>query len=207
MATLPDLPTAMALLEEGHRRNPGPWMAHSINVGAAARHIAARLPGLDPERVYLLGLLHDIGRREGVTGMRHVYDGHRFLLDLGYADAARIALTHSFPVKDIGAVFGAWDCTPAEVAELSSALDAVTYTDEDRLLQLCDCLAIANGFCLLEKRLVDVVMRYGKAGFPAWVHVKWAAYFDLLHHFDRLLGHSVYDLLPGVEAITFNRSV
>ena len=29
------------------------------------------------------------------------------------------------------------------------------------LIQLCDGLALPNGFCLLEKRLLDVSMRYG----------------------------------------------
>ena len=37
--------------------------------------------------------MHDIGRRTGPNRDRHLLDGHDFLLDLGYTDAARIALT------------------------------------------------------------------------------------------------------------------
>ena len=33
-----------------------------------------------------MGLLHDIGRREGVTGMRHTLDGYRYLLEQGFDD-------------------------------------------------------------------------------------------------------------------------
>lgn len=35
------------------------------------------------------------------------------------------------------------------------------YDDYDRLAHLCDALAMSTGFCLLEKRFVDVTIRYG----------------------------------------------
>ncbi len=193
----------MDLLREAEGRNPGPWVANSINVGRAAQFIAEHVPHLDPQRVYILGLLHDIGRREGVTGMRHVIDGYRFLNGLGYPDAARIALTHSFPLQEARAVFGAWDCPPGDFDEMERALLALTYIDEDRLLQLCDSLAMAEGFWLTEKRLVDVFMRYGKNGVDPRVHAKFLAYFDLLRHFDALIGRSIYLVLPGVVETTF----
>ncbi len=66
--TIPTLTQAQTLLAEAETRNPGPWVAHSINVARAAQLIAERHPDLDPDRAYILGLLHDIGRREGVTG-------------------------------------------------------------------------------------------------------------------------------------------
>ena len=34
------------------------------------------------------------------------------------------------------------------------------YDDYDRLVQLWDAWAMPSGFCLLEKRFVDVTMRY-----------------------------------------------
>ena len=33
-----------------------------------------------------------------------------------------------------------------------------TYTSYDRLIQLCDALALPSGFCLVEKRLMDVAL-------------------------------------------------
>ena len=53
-----------------------------------------------------MGLLHDIGRREGVSGFNHVTDGYHFLLSLGFADAARICLTYSFSFQQIDEFFG-----------------------------------------------------------------------------------------------------
>ncbi len=144
--------------------NPGPWVAHSINVARAAELIAVRHPSLDPKRAYILGLLHDIGRRAGRTGMRHVIDGYVYLSDLGYDAAARICLTHSFPYQNPRAVFGEWDCTDQEFQLMSDALMNITYDEYDRLFQLCNSLALPEGFCLIEKRLIDVFLRYGQHG-------------------------------------------
>ena len=94
----------------------------------------------------MLGLLHDIGRRAGVTGMRHVLDGYRFLTAVGCEDAARISMTHSFPNRDVREIFGEWDCTPEELAFIEDYLAQVAYDDYDRLIQLCDSLAMAIGF-------------------------------------------------------------
>ena len=44
--------------------NPGPWTKHSINVGIAACNISAKIATMDSEKAYILGLLHDIGRRK-----------------------------------------------------------------------------------------------------------------------------------------------
>src|SRR5512139_2554397 len=102
--SVPTLQQAEALLSEAHDRNPGPWTMHSRHVALAARLIAERHPLLDPDVAEVVGLLHDIGRREGVTGMRHVLDGYNHLAALGFEDAARICLTHSFAVKRLEAI-------------------------------------------------------------------------------------------------------
>lgn len=39
------------------------YSKHSMNVGVAARNIAERIPGMDPTKAYIIGLLPDIGRR------------------------------------------------------------------------------------------------------------------------------------------------
>ena len=45
--------------------------------------IASQCPDLDVEQAVICGLLHDIGRRYGVTYLAHVYDGYRYLMELG----------------------------------------------------------------------------------------------------------------------------
>lgn len=188
------------MVREAGELNPGPWTAHSILVAQAAERIAAHLPGLDTEHAYIVGLLHDMGRRAGVTGNRHIYDGYRYLSDAGYEPAARVALTHSFAYKDLGAIFGEFDCTPAELRFIEDYLAAVEFDDYDRLIQLCDSLAMADGYVLMEKRMVDVLLRYGPA--PAMVP-KWRATFQIRDDFERAMGRSVYSLLPSVIENTF----
>lgn len=201
--SMPTREHALALLHEAERMNPGAWVAHSVNVACAAQAIASHCDDLDAERVYSLGLLHDIGRREGVSGMKHVTDGWKYLRALGHHDAARIALTHSFPLQNPDAVMGQWDCSPEDYRAASSALMALTYNEEDRLLQLCDSLALAEGFLLIEKRLVDVFLRYSANGVNDLIAPKWRAIFALERHFSRRTGGSIYRLLPGVVENTF----
>lgn len=188
------------LLAHGEARNPGGWAAHSRHVALAAAAIAGHHALLDPQSAYIAGLLHDIGRQEGQTNMRHVLDGYRFLSGLGYHDAARICLTHSFAIQDVHAHAGIWDCSAAELAFVEQRLLALTYDTYDRLIQLCDALATAEGLCLLEKRLVDVAMRHGVNRYTL---PRWQAIFALQADFEQATAVPLYSLLPGVVETTF----
>lgn len=203
MTTLLKIPTleeAERLMHEAECKNPGPWVQHSVNVAQAARLIAAQHPTLDADSAYTLGLLHDIGRREGVTDLRHVLDGYTFLKDAGFEDAAQICLTHSFPIQDIRVGSGQWDCSPVEYAFIEGYLASISYTDYDRLIQLCDSLALPSGFCLMEKRLVDVALRRGINDYTV---DKWKAFLSIQQAFEQAIGQSIYALLPGVVGGTF----
>ncbi len=203
---IPGIDEAARLLDEAGARNPGPWTAHSRHVADAARRIAARVPELDAEAAYVLGLLHDIGRRAGVTGMRHVLDGYDYLLALGFDDAARVSMTHSFPAGDIREIFGGWDCDATELALIRDYLARVEFDDYDRLIQLCDALAMAEGFVLMEKRMMDVAIRYGQEnGISAYSVRKWRKKFEIRADFEQRMGCNIYDLLPGVVENTFRR--
>jgi hypothetical protein len=189
-----------AMLQEAEALNPGPWVAHSRHVAEAASAIASCLPEMDAETAYGLGCLHDIGRRAGVTGMRHMLDGYNYLKSLGYEDAARISMTHSYPIKDAKAGADLWNGSAEEARFVQAYLDQIDYDRYDRLIQLCDALALPSGFCLMEKRLVDVVLRYGTN--PLTIP-KWKAYFAIKDDFEREIGRSIYSLLPDVVENTF----
>lgn len=199
--SVPTLQEAQALLDAAALLNPGPWVSHSWFVGDAAARLAAHLPGLSPETARSLGMLHDIGRRAGVTGMRHIIDGYRFLSGLGFARAARICLTHSFPVKDLRFSISLWDCTAEETDFIAGYLERTVYDDYDRLFQLCDALALPEGFCLLEKRFVDVALRHGY--FESTID-RWRETMRIRARFEQILGRSVYHYLPGVVETTFD---
>jgi hypothetical protein len=200
---LPTRSRAESLLRTAARRNPGPWVDHVRVAAGAARALAAHLPGMDPDAAYILGLLHDIGRGSGgpgVADVRHILDGFALLGDAGYPGAARICLTHSFPIKDVDAFASAWDCPPREKRAVQDYLDGLEYDDYDRLIQLCDALSLPSGPCLLEKRLVDVALRHGV---NALTVDKWRAFGEIRRDVEARAGTSVYRLLPGVVATTF----
>jgi hypothetical protein len=201
LVKIPDRQEAVKLLAEAGQLNPGPWIDHVRYVALAAELIASRHPALDAEVAYVLGLLHDIGRREGVTGARHILDGYHFLAAKGYDDAARICLTHSFPNQNIGEIFGEWDGTADEHRFVANYLAKIAYTPYDRLLQLCDALALPTGYCLLEKRFIHVVLRYG---FNDHTLAKWRATYLIQAEFEEVIGCSVYSILPDVVENTLN---
>ncbi len=197
---LPSPTVAENLLAEAEQLNPGRWIPHSQHVGQAARAIATADGELDPDRAYVCGLLHDIGRRAGRTSMRHAIDGYHFLTGKGYDETARICLTHSFALQNTNAVFGRWDCTAEERAFVDRYIADVEYTPHDRLIQLCDALALPSGYVLIEKRLMDVALRYGVNEFAV---DKWRAVFGIKESFEERIGHSIYEALPGVIENTF----
>lgn len=189
---LPTREQAEAVLAEALPHNPGPWGNHSRLVAHCAQAIAAACPdgALDPERAYVLGLLHDIGRRFGRGHLRHVYDGWQYMLSLGWEENARICLTHSFNRHTLEDYVGSNDLTAGEYAALEQALARTEYTDYDRLIQLCDSLAGGEGILDIEERMADVKRRYG--GYP---QAKWDANLALKAEFERRTGRSVYEIV------------
>jgi len=196
----PTLKETQDILFESGKMNPGPWVEHSINVGKAAQAIAEHHSRLDPATAYILGCLHDIGRRFGFSHLKHILDGYNFMIKVGYTDVAQVCLTHSFPVKNIDAYFGEKDCSQKEVDFIVGYLDKTEYSEYDTLLQLCDVVGAADGFCLLEKRMVDVVLRNGIA---TLTREKWQKTFAIKEEIEQNIRCSIYDLLPGVVENTF----
>jgi putative nucleotidyltransferase with HDIG domain len=197
---IPTIEQAKLLLLEAQKLNPGDWIEHSINVGRAAELIAKYCKELNPDIALVLGMLHDIGRRYGKTNMRHSIDGYNFCKEQGYDLVARICITHCFPYKNVDEICGKWDCSNEEYNFVKEYLDGVGFSEYDKLIQLCDVLAVSTGYCLMEKRMVDVVMRYG---FSKFTLEKWKATFELQIYFEEKIGKSIYSILPNVIENTF----
>lgn len=190
--TFPSAKECESLLLEAGKLNPGPWTDHCRTAGACARKIAERCKDLNGDRAYAMGLLHDIGRREGVMDMKHIICGYRFMKAMGYVDIARICLTHSFPYKNIKSYNGKNDCSEEETIFIKDFLEQREYDDYDRLIQLCDAVSFPKGPTYIEKRLVDVVMR---RGFNDLTIPKWKAFFDLKAYFDEKAGEDIYKII------------
>lgn len=192
--------TAQQALLEAEKANPGPWVSHSRYVAQACESIARACPRLDSELAYQYGLLHDIGRHAGVTSERHLLDGYRYCMARGWEKAAQICVSHAFMIPSLSTSIGVFDMSAEEKAFLGDVLQNAVYDDYDRLVQLCDALALPSGFCLLEKRFVDVTLRYGVH--PSTV-ARWKAVLEIQARFEEMIGHSLYTLLPGVVENTF----
>ena len=166
---LPTIIEAENLLNEAEQRNPGAWIGHSKTAAFCAKAIAEHCDNLDADTAYILGLLHDIGRREGVTDMRHIIDGYNYMTSLGQND-----------------------CTAEETEFINTFIENTEYEDYDKLIQLCDALALPDGATYIEKRLVDVVMR---RGFNDLTIQKWKSFFGLKEYFDKKTGTDIYKLI------------
>ena len=140
-----DRATAEKLLIEAEKMNRGAWVEHSYHVACLAEKIAHKA-GMDSEKAYIYGLLHDIGRRKGNMQARHAIEGYKYL-------------------------------------------KGITYNDYDKLIQLCDALSLANGYCYAEKKMVNSVIKFG---FKDTTINKWKAILELKEYFDEKIQSDVY---------------
>ena len=191
----PDRQTAKDLLKEAAEINPGAWERHCENAAACAEKIAAAC-GLDSEKAYVLGLLHDIGRKFLVRDMGHLYYGYKYMNSLGFTDVAKVCLTHSFHTKDFNAYLGKTDISEAEAEEVKEFLKTVVYDDYDRLIQLCDALASAQGVVDIEERMADVKRRYG-----SYPQSQWYKNLELKKYFEDRLGENIYEFLAHLTLV------
>lgn len=180
------------LINSAHEKNPGRWREHSLNVAACAQLIASAIKTMNPAKAYSLGLLHDIGRINGVTDIKHTIDGYNYMMQNNYEENAVICLTHSFPVQNVLSYSGKLDCDEKEISFIQNFITNREYDEYDKLIQLCDALSSHDKFCVLEQRLIDVAIRHG---INAYSIDKWKKTIDLKHYFDNKASIDVYKLI------------
>lgn len=187
---LPTREEAERLLREAKQCNPGPWVNHSRVAAHCAEKIAQACGDMDAGKAYVLGLLHDIGRKFGVRHLGHVSDGYTYMMELGYDEAAKICLTHSFHNQTLEDYIGRFDTSEEELKLIKNTLAEVTMDDYDRLIQLCDSLAGSEGVLFMEDRMEDVRRRYG-----AYSKAKWEANLKLKEYFQEKAGRDIYEVV------------
>ncbi|MCL2363614.1 MAG: HD domain-containing protein [Defluviitaleaceae bacterium] len=193
----PSRSEAEAILLWAQAQNPGPWISHCRNAARAAETIATHC-GMDTNRAYASGLLHDIGyyaNADRSGKVCHVYAGYALMMERGYPTIADICLSHSFPIQNIHSYTGSQITNDEnERAIIKKYLAEAEYDDYHKLTQLCDGIGGPQGLCTLEQRLVDAHRRHGLDSINTYTFKKWDAYFALKEYFDAKCDCNVYDL-------------
>lgn len=188
------------LLKKGFKNNPGPWVYHSYTVGETAKLIARDI-GLDENLSYAQGALHDIGRSYGFSRIKHILDGYNMLKD-EYPLVAKVCMTHSFPIKDVRSYGGEIDVKKKEYEFIKDYINEVRYDDYDLLIQLLDSIVQGNGCVLQEKRMIDVIVRYG---INEYTQEKIKRQIEIKEYFEDKLNTSIYEYTRDVAENTFMR--
>lgn len=169
---------------------------HTLGVAKAAEAIASRIPGMDCDKAYVLGLLHDYGKRisEKAEGRFHGREGFEAMRELGYTEVAQICLTHTFPNKNFSDDEFSY---PRDWQEWSRrTLENIEYDDYDYLIALCDKFFEGMSMVSIAKRVKGIVSRYGLA--PEQEKILLEGSMRLKNYFDAKTGCDIYDIL-GIE--------
>ena len=109
-------------------------------------------------------------------------------MKLGYPDAARICLTHSFNEMEFESYIGKFDTSEEETALIRSKLLEIVPDDYDCLIQLCDAISGAEGVMDIVDRMSDVKRRYGN-----YDQGKWDRNLELKAYFEGRMQRDLYD--------------
>lgn len=179
--------------EEKNPINRG-WIAHGKCVGETAGVIAAAL-GLEREFAEILGMLHDIGKRNTTEVVFHDVLGYKYLKGLGVDDRyAAVCLTHSYLNNDDTCVAGGY---LPENAFRTNFIRSHVYTEYEEIINLCDLMCTVKRLTM-EARMIDLLSRKGIHENSAY-HLREA--LKLKAWFDSRIPGGVYRLFPDLTTL------
>ena len=188
-------------LDYGGNEIKDEYIFHTRSVAQTASKIAAAV-NLNSEKAYILGLLHDCGRRvdEFRGGRFHAVEGFDMMMKLGYAEVARICISHSFPQPDFD-IKNYPKFSKADLLYAKKILNNMVYDDYDYLIQFCDLLFEGLNMVGINTRVRGIMRRYG---LPFQnVSALWENGRRLKKYFDDKLGKDIYDFLGIKDEDTF----
>lgn len=167
---------------------------HAAMVAVAAQIIASRIPEIDGEKAYIMGLFHDFGKLtydDELSDKFHGLEGYKFLSKLGYDELARISLTHTFYEQELNPKeFASYN--QSDMRKCRKLIKEVPFDDYDRLIQLCDRLSVGINLNI-KQRIINIRNNYR---IPALlVKKKYREALMLKKYFDRKCGCDIYKLL------------
>ena len=190
---------AYKLLEEAPRKNKELWIKHSVNVAIVSERLAEQL-NLDSKKAYVFGLIHDIGRRQKEhVGLRHILEGYKFLVDLGYEEESRGCLTHTFYDRSLvipNLTKENTNLTRSEIDFISKYINKNGFNLYDKILQIADNMGSASGINTIERRRTESMLRYGMTDVS---EKNLRGIFKIQNEIENKLGYSIYRLFPEVS--------
>ena len=177
-------------------RDPKTWYTyenHVYGVAKVAKIIASKLKTMNPDRLYVMGLLHDISRTEDDRLQRfHGILGYEKLIRID-PDAARACLLHTFPWNELPPYrqyTKLFYQSKKDYQFIANFIKQNPPKEEDYLIQLCDHLANKNGFVTIEERAKEVMERHRKSqDFVDIVRIN-----ELKQYFDQKIECDIYSL-------------
>ncbi len=170
---------------------------HVYGTAYAAQEIASKLDGINPQRVFVLGLLHDIGRiPEQYEKRFHANLGYEYFKDID-KEVARISLTHMFTlnqIEDYEKIKKAFFDKKEDYDFIKQFLQNNPINETDKIIQLADALTNAYGYVTIEQRNIEYIKRHGSS-IPESVLRNM---HTLKKYFDELLKTDVYQILKEI---------
>lgn len=166
---------------------------HYQNVAFIASRIA-EYSGLNVEKAFILGLLHDYGEyiEASTPETFHGTAGYDEMMRLGYDDVARTCLSHSFFDDNFKPEdFPAYD--KKQIIRAAELLKERPFDDYDRLIHLADMMAPRDKIDTIENRIAMITEKYNLPAAVALRKKREALW--LKDYFDSLTERNVYTLI------------
>ena len=176
-------------------RLPETWYTyenHVIGTAELAWLIASEIRGMNSDRLYIKGFLHDICRTEEDRKQRfHGILGYEKLIQKD-EDIARACLLHMFLWNKIPPYQKCRDLFYQKEEDYNFVAEYISHhhsSDEDYLIQLCDYLANKDGFVTIEQRAEELMARHRNTDISTAV----VCCNELKEYFDKKIGHDIYN--------------
>ena len=188
---IPNKDKIISYLDEGYAKNPGDWVMHLWTIGQTAKNMAHELD-LDPDVAFACGALHDLGKRDGCDNAVHFIRGYKILRADSYFFPARIALSHSFQIKNVDAYVGYWNVSDEDKEFVRDFLKYNKFNDYDLLIQLLDGI-IKTQYLGVEERAKGVIKKHG---LNPYFYDRKKRIYDLEEYFQNRLEKPIEKYLP-----------
>lgn len=168
---------------------------HYLRVAKNAFGIAEILKHLDADKAYIMGLLHDYGQIDEAMDKKnfHGLSGYKRLMAMGYDEAARAALVHSFFEKEKITPERYESYNKEAIIKCAELLEKTPFDDYDRLVHMADLMAVGPHAVTVDARFDYLAVAYDID--DELLKDKYALAMDLKKYFDDLCGQDIYDIL------------